>query len=139
MYEPRRFAPLMLAAALALLAGCATTTPGTVTLSYSEITVDQLHQRLQRGEDLLIVDVRSPEKYTGELGHIPGAVLRPLPEIKSWMGEIRDRGDGEVFLVCRSGTRSEMATSLLARRGFRAVNVIGGMKAWNRKGYPVER
>ncbi len=89
-------------------------------------------------EKVALVDVREPQEFTGELGHVPGAQLVPLSklfdEAASW-----DR-DLEIVLVCRSGGRSARAATELAKRGFRHLyNLRGGMLAWNAAELPVER
>lgn len=89
-------------------------------------------------ETTRLVDVREPDEYTGELGHIPGSVLVPLSTVversKSW-----DQ-NAEIILVCRSGGRSGRAAEALVRAGFRRVmNMAGGMLAYNAAHLPVER
>jgi glyoxylase-like metal-dependent hydrolase (beta-lactamase superfamily II)/rhodanese-related sulfurtransferase len=85
-----------------------------------------------------LVDVREPQEFTGELGHVPGAQLVPLPTLlaaaRTW------DLDRQIVLVCRSGGRSARAAAELARRGFRHLyNLRGGMLAWNEARLPVER
>ncbi len=91
-----------------------------------------------RKDEVSLVDVREPQEFTGELGHVPGAQLVPLAalmnEAAAW------DPDREIVLVCRSGARSARAASELARRGFRHLyNLRGGMIAWNQARLPVER
>ena len=76
-----------------------------------------------------LVDVRAPEELEGPLGHIPGSLNAPLPELtehaKSW-----DR-NGQYILICRSGRRSLEAARILEGMGFTAVaSMDGGMAAW---------
>ncbi|MGH7089132.1 MAG: MBL fold metallo-hydrolase, partial [Stellaceae bacterium] len=73
-----------------------------------------------------IVDVREPHEFTGPLGHIPGAILIPLGELGARIGELeRDR---PVIAVCRAGSRSAQAVSVLQQAGFAEVaNLAGGM------------
>jgi glyoxylase-like metal-dependent hydrolase (beta-lactamase superfamily II)/rhodanese-related sulfurtransferase len=89
-------------------------------------------------DHVALVDVREPQEFTGELGHVPGAKLVPLAKLldaaAGW-----DR-DLEIVLVCRSGGRSARAATELAKRGFRHLyNLRGGMVAWNEARMPVER
>jgi rhodanese-related sulfurtransferase len=84
----------------------------------------------------LLIDVRSPEEYAA--GHVPGAVLLPLPELQSRLAEITPHKDEEVFVICEVGGRSARASALLAAEGFRPVNVDGGTRAWREAGLPVE-
>ncbi|WP_213508503.1 rhodanese-like domain-containing protein [Paenibacillus faecis] len=91
-----------------------------------EITADELAQRLERGEDLNIVDVREPVEW--EEAHIPGSKHIPLGQLPERFEEL-DR-EKEWFVVCRSGGRSGLACELLTEKGFDAVNMTGGLLAW---------
>ncbi len=91
-----------------------------------EIEPTALQERLGRVQ---LVDVREPAEFTDALGHIEGAVLLPLGELGTRLGEI-DRSR-PVVTVCRSGTRSAQATVLLQRAGLTQVaNLAGGMLRW---------
>jgi rhodanese-related sulfurtransferase len=87
---------------------------------------------------LTLLDVRSPAEFSGELGHIPGAVLIPLGELRGRLGELsRER---PVITVCRSGARSAQASLILEKAGFsRVANLAGGMLRWNSEGLPTAR
>jgi rhodanese-related sulfurtransferase len=94
----------------------------------------------QGGGGRLLLDVRQPDEYTGELGHVPGAILIPLPELPSRLSEIESYRDKQVIAICRTGNRSAKATALLLDSGFQDVwNMAGGTVAWREKGFPVER
>ena len=76
-----------------------------------------------------VIDVRSPQEFDGELGHLPGAVLAPLSELSqhapTW------RREAPVLVVCGSGRRSAQGCALLHEMGFSDVtNLSGGMSAW---------
>jgi sulfur-carrier protein adenylyltransferase/sulfurtransferase len=92
-----------------------------------------------RAASARVVDVREPDEYAGELGHIDGAALVPLATLAaaaaSW-----PRGE-DVVLVCRSGARSGRGAAMLAQElGFaRVMNLRGGMMAWNSASYPIAR
>ncbi len=82
-----------------------------------------------------VLDVRQPDEYRS--GHIGGARLIPLSELKQRVNELpRDR---KIVCVCRSGNRSDSAARLLAPLGFDVVNMNGGMLAWQRAGLPVKQ
>jgi hydroxyacylglutathione hydrolase len=101
-----------------------------------EITPQQLAENLGR---IMIVDVRRPEEYTGELGHIEGSKLVTLgPELVTFLEEC-DRTK-EIVFVCRSGGRSAQATAYSLQMGFQFPrNMLGGMLAWNELSLPVTR
>jgi hydroxyacylglutathione hydrolase len=99
-----------------------------------QIAVDELKARLAEGADLSLVDVRRPGEWTA--GHIGAAVHVPLHELEK-RASMLDR-NRTIAMVCQSGYRSSIATSLLERQGFRkVVNVVGGMAAWNAAEYEV--
>jgi glyoxylase-like metal-dependent hydrolase (beta-lactamase superfamily II)/rhodanese-related sulfurtransferase len=84
-----------------------------------------------------IVDVRERAEFDGPLGHIAGSRQIALGELLARQGEL-DRAR-PVVLVCRSGSRSAQASSLLLKAGFRDVaNLAGGMLRWRAAGYAVE-
>jgi len=86
--------------------------------------------------EVLVLDVREPDEFTGELGHIPGAMLVPLGQLSARLDELpRNR---PVVCVCKSGGRSGKATMLLRQAGFRCANLPGGMSRWRSENRPVE-
>jgi glyoxylase-like metal-dependent hydrolase (beta-lactamase superfamily II)/rhodanese-related sulfurtransferase len=106
------------------------------------ISVDEVRRRLdsQAPPGPLLLDVRLPEEYTGELGHVPGAVLIPLPHLAARVHEIAGHRGGTVVTICRSGNRSARAAAILRDAGFEDVrNLTGGTLAWRKRGFPVER
>ena len=92
-----------------------------------DITVEELKARMDRGDAPAIVDVREPQEF--EICRIPGAVLIPMRELPSRLGEL-DR-DAEIVVQCRSGVRSANAASWLRHQGFLgARNLTGGILEW---------
>ena len=90
-------------------------------------------------KDYVLVDVRRPEEFNGELGHIPGSILKTLgPELSHWI-EQQDK-DAKIIFICRSGQRSENATCEALKQQIKQVyNMTGGMLLWNELGLEVER
>lgn len=92
------------------------------------------------GEIPLIVDVRGPHEYHGELGHIPGALNIPLAALVTALSRLEPYRDKGMILVCRTDKRSFKAAELLAKKGFRGIEVLeGGMEQWNRLRFPTNR
>jgi glyoxylase-like metal-dependent hydrolase (beta-lactamase superfamily II)/rhodanese-related sulfurtransferase len=88
----------------------------------------------------VIVDVREPEEYTGELGHIQGSILMPLKDITARAEELSAHKERHIIVVCRAGVRSTTAAAILTGLGFERVsNLKGGMLDWNQQQLPVER
>jgi rhodanese-related sulfurtransferase len=85
-----------------------------------------------------MIDVRQPEEFVGELGHIHGAELIVLDQLPDKISNL-SKNETIVF-VCRSGARSGQATAFAKMNGFTHVyNMKGGMIAWNNLLLPVER
>ncbi len=101
-------------------------------VTFENITAQQVYEQLQSGEKLLLLDVRTEEEYTGPLGHIDGALLIPLHTIEQRYKELLPYKDREIIVYCRSGNRSQPASAFLVQKGFKVKNMLGGVKAWNR-------
>ncbi|MBL7666268.1 MAG: rhodanese-like domain-containing protein [Bacteriovoracaceae bacterium] len=85
-----------------------------------------------------LIDVRRPDEFTGELGHIPGAELVTLgPNLVQFLEE-QDK-DEKILFICRSGQRSANATLMALDMDYNDVaNLEGGMILWNQLGLPKE-
>lgn len=92
-----------------------------------EIDVDTLARR----RDVPLVDVREVAEYDD--AHVPGSRLLPMSEVADRVDELPS--EGEVFLICRSGNRSQRVAEFLRAQGIDAVNVAGGMIAWVEAGH----
>ena len=91
-----------------------------------QITVKELKQRLDAGEDVFVLDVREPYEY--QIANI-GAKLIPQNDVPKRLDEI-DR-DREIVVQCRSGQRSQRIAEYLAQQGYPNVkNLAGGILAW---------
>ena len=100
----------------------------------------ELQARLSASAGCLVVDVRQKDEYVGELGHIPGSRLLPLPELPARTDELSSQKTRPLVCVCRSGARSTSAAAILLGLGFEQVwNLRGGMLAWNEEKLPVIR
>jgi rhodanese-related sulfurtransferase/glyoxylase-like metal-dependent hydrolase (beta-lactamase superfamily II) len=92
-----------------------------------QIGVEELDARVREGSDVRVLDVRRPGEW--QAGHIAKAVHVPLNTLAQSAGEFSK--DQPVAVICASGYRSSIATSILEQKGFRRVtNVVGGMAAW---------
>ena len=143
-----RSAVLTLAAAILLLAlaasGCSsndtTSTDGTgaaATATYETVDVQTAYDALSSDADAQLVDVREPDEWA-ETGVAPGAVLIPLGEVES-RAPTELAKDQPVYVICRTGNRSQTASEILVGLGYTQVyNVDGGITAWVDAGLPVE-
>jgi rhodanese-related sulfurtransferase len=95
----------------------------------TEITPAQLAERLARGEELVLIDVREPHEW--DAGHLDQALHVPLQQVPKRLDEMpRDK---ELVMICRSGGRSANAQQFLKQNGYtRVLNLTGGMMRWAR-------
>ena len=98
------------------------------------INVQELHDRIEAGDTLNLIDVREPHEH--DEFNI-GGLLLPLGDIRVGDTEsIEKFKDQEIICYCRSGNRSGQAAMVLESLGFTNVtNVTGGMLAW-RENFP---
>ncbi len=103
--------------------------------SFPMIEVEELAKHQPQFESLYVLDVRTPEEWFS--GHIPGAHHIVLNELENSLNKLPQ--NQSIALLCRSGQRSSLATSLLCKHGFSAVmNVRGGIQAWKQAGLPLK-
>lgn len=94
-------------------------------MALREIPVSEAPDVLAAGG--VVLDVREPDEVL--MGSIPGAIHIPLGTLVERVGEL-DPGR-TIACLCRSGNRSRMAADFLLAEGYDAVNLAGGMLAWD--------
>ncbi|MCX7860484.1 MAG: rhodanese-like domain-containing protein [Chloroflexus sp.] len=124
----------LLAIALTACGATTTTVPATATKLPAEINVARLKTMLDQNENFFLLDVRTPQEFAQD-GRVAQATLIPLQELEQRLSELPT--DKPIVCICRSGNRSAAACDLLRSRGYEAVNVAGGMRAWKAAGYPM--
>ena len=93
-----------------------------------DISVEDLKERIEKGEHLNLIDVR--EQWEFDEVNI-GAKLIPLQTLPNKLAELEPLKEEEIIIHCRSGKRSDNAKKFLEQNGFRNVrNVIGGIEAY---------
>ncbi len=103
------------------------------------ITIPELKNKLDASEDVLVLDVRTPEDYVGEQGHIAGSMLLPLEELEQRIHELDDYLEKPIVIICRTDRKSAKAAQILAQKGFADVHVAKmGMTDWNKQGYSTK-
>lgn len=96
------------------------------------ITVEELKEKIDKGEKINLIDCREPHEYAEAN---MGGKLVPLGKIQTMqVEELEDLKDEPVILQCRSGKRSMMACMVLDQLGFKdTYNLEGGILAWQEK------
>jgi rhodanese-related sulfurtransferase len=117
-----------------------------VKANIEEITVDDLHVALMQ-DDAVLIDVREHEEFI--TGHISDAINFPRGVLEMKLTEhpvvshhcdpaqaLSDLFERDIYLICRSGARSALATRSLENMGFKRVySIAGGMLAWENSQY----
>ena len=100
--------------------------------SVNQMTIDRLRRH---ADHFFLIDVRRPMEFAAK--HVPGAFSVPLAELEKSLDQVpRDRA---IAVICQSGYRSSVATSILRRHGYPNVtNVMGGTTAWVAARWPTE-
>jgi adenylyltransferase/sulfurtransferase len=95
-----------------------------------ELSVLDVKGKLERGDDVLLLDVRQPPEYATV--RIDGATLVPLPDIPDRLEQLSEHADREIITYCHHGGRSLQAAAFLRENGFGQVkSMAGGIDAWS--------
>jgi rhodanese-related sulfurtransferase len=102
-----------------------------------ELTKDELWQRLQRRDKLVVLDVRPHEEY--QAGHIPGAVSIPLEELRKRVKELPK--SKQIVAYCRGPlcALAPEAARYLKGKGYRVKRLVEGAPDWEAAGLPLSR
>jgi rhodanese-related sulfurtransferase len=123
----------------------------------SEISAEDLRDRLNSKQPPLLIDTRSQEEFNSGFGHIPNSIWMPLMDIVGSFGsttkfkakvkelegefkEIEFFKNQEVITICPGGGFSLVAAEIMAENGFKDVKSLdGGADGWFKKGYPTTK
>ena len=123
----KKLIPLLaVLSALLVFNACAPKAP---IAEYHKITAEQAKERLDSGDELILLDVRTQEEY--DAGHITGAILLPNETITDTdQPDILPDLNAEILIYCRSGNRSAQAAKKLVAQGYTNVYDFGGIIDW---------
>ncbi len=108
-------------------------------LRMSRITVDELHQKQEAGENLVVVDLRPQSELDQDPARIRGALHMTLDEVSRRRQELPLDRDIILYCSCPNEVSSARAALLLHRNGIRRVRpLLGGIDAWRERKYPTE-
>ncbi|MEA4932076.1 MAG: DUF6132 family protein [Lawsonibacter sp.] len=98
------------------------------TVKYQKITAEEAKARIDSGDNVTILDVRTESEYDN--GHIPNAILIPNETIADKKPDLLPDLDAEILIYCRSGNRSAQAAKKLISIGYTNVYDFGGIIDW---------
>jgi sulfur dioxygenase len=102
------------------------------------ISAAELKQLLDGDNPPRLIDVREPNEWVSELGHIEGAELMPLGSVQASADKVAGE-TREIISICRSGARAGQAAGFWAQKGLKVRVLAGGMLAWNEAKLPITR
>jgi rhodanese-related sulfurtransferase len=101
-----------------------------------ETTVDEIKQRLDRGDKFALIDVREESEWAK--GHLPGAVHLGKGIIERDIEQRYPEPSTELVLYCGGGFRSALAADNLQKMGYmNVISMDGGFRQWREKGFPI--
>jgi rhodanese-related sulfurtransferase len=104
---------------------------------YQTYSAKDVNTFLMQDTSAIVLDVRTPEEYSSETGHLKNAKLIPVQELESRLAELASSKSKTIVAYCRTGHRSAAASQILTKNGFKVVNMEGGITAWNDAGLPT--
>lgn len=112
----------------------------------SEMTVDDLFDRISSDRSPILIDVTEPKFYGNgqnkldnvQTGYIPNAKLIPILQLSANLEDLHSYLEEEIVTICPGGGMSLIAVDIMVEAGFKNVkSLTGGMELWIEKGYPV--
>ncbi|MBN4076571.1 rhodanese-like domain-containing protein [Gemmatimonas aurantiaca] len=109
----------------------------TIPSRVAEVTVAEVHSAIERGENVLLLDVRTQGEF--EVGRVAEVfALIPYDELLENIDLLPEDKESYIYVICRSGRRSAIGTNVLRNIGYsHTYNVIGGMNAWGDAKYKI--
>ena len=127
-----KYLPVIYVIAVLIVGACnQKTIEQTPVKEFPNIKIADVQKKINAKNNILLLDVRTATEFDGPLSHIAGAVLLPIQELEQRVDELNEHKEKEIIVICRSGNRSQTGTRILISHGFNAVNMLGGMEAWN--------
>lgn len=128
---------MKLSVIMTLLFICSLGQTGCTKTEKASVTAGEALSMIRNDTGIVLLDVRTPAEFEGELGHLEGAILIPVQELEERSGELSPYKDRTIVAYCRTGRRSLKATEILREKGFDVLNLEGGMVDWNGQNLPL--
>ena len=103
-------------------------------LNYTNLFSEQACELLDHTENLLILDVRSEGEFsqrTTQIGRFKNAINIPITELEKRIGELEKHKEQPILVYCSVSARSPRVSQILADKGYKIYNLLGGLSAWN--------
>jgi len=121
---------------LGALGACRTVGVSRTEGGYAEISPTIANEMIIDTNQVVVLDIRSADRYRGPEGHIAGALSAPFETIERQLPELLPYQNMTVLVYGENSTDGALAAKLLTVAGFRnVVHIDGGLKGWIEKGY----
>lgn len=97
------------------------------------VSVEELKEILSTDSCAILIDVRNKSEFVGNMKMLPKAKHIPLSVFADSLASLNKFKERNIYIICRSGRRSMIATKQLVKNGFNCYNVTGGMAAYRKK------
>jgi len=110
---------------------------GYILKNYEDITVNNAYNQMQTDNNITLIDVRNPDEIKKD-GSIKNHILIPVQIIEKNLNKLERFKKTKLFIYCRSGSRSIMASRILSNAGFKCYNMVGGINRWKKEKLPIQ-
>lgn len=97
------------------------------------MNVSELRKRLQKGENVLLLDVREKQEVDEGKDMIEGAENMPMGKVFIEANKGRLPKDRKIVTICKSGTRCEIVARELRQKGYDIEHLEGGIDSWSKR------
>ena len=105
----------------------------------TRVTIDEIKERLDRGEEFTFLDTRNPEAWSEAQTKLPGAIRVPVDEVEQHLSAISHERTVITYCSCPHEASSARVAVELSNHGFRNVHPLFiGFEAWEKAGLPLE-
>ncbi|HLN97013.1 MAG TPA: rhodanese-like domain-containing protein [Pyrinomonadaceae bacterium] len=105
----------------------------------TRVTIDEIKQRMDRGEQFTFVDARNPQAWAEAGSKLPGAIRVPADEVEQHFSEISHDRTVITYCTCPHEASSAQVAEKLAEHGYKNVHPLFiGFEAWQKAGLPLE-
>ncbi len=110
---------------------------GYILKNYEDITVQNAYNQMLTDSNITLLDVRGLDEVKKD-GAIKNHILVPVQILEQNLDKLERFKNRKIFVYCRSGNRSVIASRILANHGYHPYNIVGGIHGWKSQGLPIE-
>ena len=109
---------------------------GYILKNYEDISVQDAYNQMLVDTNITLLDVRTKEELKSD-GAIKNHILVPVQILERNLDKLERYKSTKIFIYCRSGNRSIIASRILSNAGFKSYNIAGGIVEWKKEKLPL--